>query len=278
MPTYAIGDIQGCYRELRTLLDRLDVDPARDRLWFVGDLVNRGPDSLEVLRFVRDLGEAAVVVLGNHDLHLLALATGNGKHAKKGTLKDVLRAPDRDELIHWLRHRPVLHQDPDLGFTLVHAGLAPQWDLAEASACARELETALRSEEHRDFLRDMYGNQPDRWSPRLTGTDRLRFITNCLTRLRFCTADGTLALNEKGEMGSQSPGLLPWFQVPGRRTSDARIIIGHWSTLGYRQGDNVWAIDSGCLWGGALTAIRIDADPVQMLQLDCAGYLTPGAD
>ncbi len=277
MSTYAIGDIQGCYLELRTLLDRIAFDPTSDQLWFVGDLVNRGPDSLAVLRFVRDLGDAAIAVLGNHDLHLLALAAGNTKHAKKSTLKAVLQAPDRDELVHWLRHRPLLHHDAERGLTLVHAGLAPQWNLAESLACARELETALRGDDYREFLFDLYGNRPDRWSPELTGSDRLRFITNCLTRLRFCEPDGTLALSEKGEIGTQSPGLLPWFQVPGRRTRDDRIIIGHWSTLGYWQGDNVWAIDSGCLWGGALTAIQVDADPMQTIQLDCPGHLSPGA-
>lgn len=278
MPTYAVGDIQGCYLELRGLLDKLDFDHKVDRLWFVGDLVNRGPDSLDVLRFVRDLGDAALVVLGNHDLHLLALAAGNNKHANKNTLDAVLKAPDREELLHWLRHRPLLHHDPALSITLIHAGLPPQWDLADAQACAGELERALRGTDYQDYLLAMYGNQPDRWSPELSGMERLRFITNCLTRLRFCTPDGTLALKEKGDIGSHSAGLVPWFQVVGRKTCHDRIIFGHWSTLGYRQEDNIWAIDSGCLWGGALTAIRLDTEPLMPIQMNCKGYLAPGQD
>ncbi|WP_295402175.1 symmetrical bis(5'-nucleosyl)-tetraphosphatase [uncultured Thiocystis sp.] len=278
MPTYAIGDIQGCYLELRALLDRLAFDPLTDRLWFVGDLVNRGPDSLDVLRFVHALGEGAVVVLGNHDLHLLALAAGNTKHAKKSTLDAVLKAPDRDELLHWLRHRPLLHHDPERNLILIHAGLPPQWDLADARARAGELEAALQGDDYCDFLLAMYGDQPDRWSPELTGMERLRFITNCLTRLRFCAADGTLALKEKGDIGRQAAGLIPWFQVPDRKTRHARIIFGHWSTLGYREEDNVWAIDSGCLWGGALTAIQLDNMPWMPIQLNCKGYLAPGQD
>ncbi|AHF05088.1 diadenosine tetraphosphatase [Marichromatium purpuratum 984] len=277
MAIYAIGDIQGCHSELMALLERLAFDPARDRLWFAGDLVNRGPDSLAVLRFVRGLGERAVVVLGNHDLHLLALAAGNRKHAGKSTLGAVLDAPDRDVLLDWLRHRPLLHHDAALGYAMVHAGLAPQWDLAEAIDCAAELEGVLRGPHHRDFLRAMYGNQPARWSGALRGTERWRFITNAFTRLRYCTADGTLAFKEKGVLGAQSPGLLPWFQVPGRRSAASRILFGHWSTLGYRAGDNTWALDSGCLWGGALTAVRLDPEgPSAPIQLDCRGYLRPG--
>lgn len=279
MAIYAIGDIQGCHRELRRLLDLTHFDPSADRLWLVGDLVNRGPDSLEVLRFVQSLGERALVVLGNHDLHLLALAEGNRRHAAKSTLGAILAAPDRDELIHWLRHRPILHHEDDLGFTLIHAGLPPQWTLDEARARACELEEALRGPDHRAFLHAMYGNKPSRWSDDLSGMERLRFITNCFTRLRFCTPDGGLALGEKGEIGSQAPGLLPWFRMPGRRTRGDRIIFGHWSTIGYLAEHNVWGLDSGCLWGGALTAIRIDtAGPITPIQLDCDGYLRPGAD
>lgn len=276
MSTYAIGDIQGCHAELRKLLEKLAFDPACDRVWLAGDLVNRGPDSLEVLRLVRDLGDAAIVVLGNHDLHLLALAAGNTKHAKKSTLDAVLHAPDREALLHWLRHRPLLHHDPDKALTMIHAGLPPQWDLAQARQCARELETVLRGEDYRDFLLEMYGNRPERWSPDLTGMERLRFITNSFTRLRFCAPDGSLALKEKGEIGSQSEGLMPWFQMPGRRTRADRVIFGHWSTLGYWEGDNVWAIDSGCLWGGALTALILDEEPMRAVQVDCEGYLQPG--
>jgi bis(5'-nucleosyl)-tetraphosphatase (symmetrical) len=279
MSIYAIGDVQGCYRELARLLDQIRFDPGSDQLWFVGDLVNRGPDSLSVLRFVRDLGERAITVLGNHDLHLLALAAGNSKHAGKSTLDAILTAPDRDALIDWLRQRPLLHHDPELGFTMIHAGLPPQWTLAEAMRHARELEEVLRSPGSRHYLFEMYGNKPRRWRPDLSGMERLRFITNALTRLRYCTRDGSLALGEKGQIGSQSKDLVPWFRMPERRTRADRIIFGHWSTVGYLAEHNVWGLDSGCLWGGALTAIRLDpSGSVTPLQIDCAGYLQPGDD
>jgi bis(5'-nucleosyl)-tetraphosphatase (symmetrical) len=279
MSIYAIGDIQGCHREFQRLLDKIGFDPAADRLWLVGDLVNRGPDSLDVIRFVRDLGDRAVVVLGNHDLHLLALAEGNTRHAAKNTLEAILQAPDRDELLDWLRHRPLLHQDHETGFTMIHAGLPPQWTLADAQACALELESTLRGPNYHAYLMEMYGNKPDRWAPDLTGMERLRFITNCLTRLRFCRTDGALALGEKGDLGSPSAGILPWFRMPDRRTRGDRIIFGHWSTVGYLAEHNVWGLDSGCLWGGALTAIRVDREgPIAPIQLDCDGYLQPGSD
>ncbi|MGD8308867.1 MAG: symmetrical bis(5'-nucleosyl)-tetraphosphatase [Chromatiales bacterium] len=276
MATYAIGDVQGCYEELRRLLDRLAFDPAVDRLWLVGDLVNRGPHSLRTLRFVRDLGDTAVTVLGNHDLHLLALAYGNARHASGRSLERVLDAPDRDELMDWLRTRPVLHQDPELGFTLVHAGLPPQWDLAAALARAQELEETLAGPGCAAFLRAMYGNEPALWRDDLEGHDRLRFITNCLTRLRYCDPEGRLALAEKGPPGTQPPPLLPWFQVPGRATAEERILFGHWSTLGYREGDNVWALDSGCLWGGRLTALRIDLAVPRPAHHPCPAAREPG--
>jgi len=277
MPTYAIGDIQGCAEELHRLLERLRFDPTRDRLWFAGDLVNRGPGSLEVLRLVHSLDACSVVVLGNHDLHLLALAEGNTKHAKKSNLGAILEAPDRDELLQWLRHRPLMHHDASRGFTLVHAGLAPQWSLTEALAYARELEEVLRGPGYRDYLFAMYGNEPSRWSPDLTGMERLRFITNCLTRLRYCTADGTLALKEKGTLATRPKSLVPWFQCPRRQTRGNRIIFGHWSSLGYWDRDNVWGIDSGCLWGGHLTALRLrKRQALEPIHLSCVGYMTPG--
>ncbi len=277
MPTYAIGDIQGCADELGRLLDLLRFDPSRDRLWFAGDLVNRGPGSLEVLRLVHSLDACSVVVLGNHDLHLLALGEGNTKHAKKSNLGAVLEAPDRDQLLHWLRHRPLMHHDASRGFTLVHAGLAPQWSLAQALAHARELESVLRGPDYRDYLFAMYGNEPARWSPDLAGMERLRFITNCLTRVRYCTADGTLALKEKGTLATRPKSLIPWFHCPGRQTREERIIFGHWSSLGYWARDNVWGIDSGCLWGGHLTALRVRRrQPLEPIHLACEGYLTPG--
>lgn len=277
MSIYAIGDIQGCAEELHRLLERLRFDPVRDRLWFAGDLVNRGPGSLEVLRLVYSLDACSVVVLGNHDLHLLALASGNTKHAKKSNLGAILEAPDREPLLHWLRHRPLMHHDATRGFTLVHAGLPPQWSLAEALAGARELEEVLRGPRYHDYLFAMYGNEPGRWSPDLVGMERLRFITNCLTRLRYCTADGTLALKEKGTLATRPKSLIPWFQCPERKTRGDRIIFGHWSSLGYWDQDNVWGIDSGCLWGGHLTALRVrKRQPLEPIHLPCAGYLTPG--
>ena len=259
MPTYAIGDIQGCGDEFEALLAQLKFDPASDSLWLVGDLVNRGPRSLDVLRKVRSLGNSAVSVLGNHDLHLLAVALTGAKQKRQDTLVSILDAPDRDELVHWLRHRPVLHHDALLGYTMIHAGLPPQWDGATALACARELETVLR-DEHQciELLQQMYGDQPDRWSDSLRGVERLRFITNCLTRLRFCHEDGRLALPYKGTLEKAPAGLLPWFRMPQRRSRDLRIVFGHWSALGYYDADGVMNLDTGCVWGSRLTAVRLD--------------------
>jgi bis(5'-nucleosyl)-tetraphosphatase (symmetrical) len=276
MATYAIGDIQGCYDELRRLLDRLAFDPTQDRLWLVGDLVNRGPSSLRVLRFIRSLGDRAVVVLGNHDLHLLALGAGNVSCAKKSNLHDVLEAPDCHDLLEWLRYRPLMHYDERKRFALVHAGLPPQWDLTTALSCARELEVALQGPDYSEYLHAMYGNEPGRWSETLSGMDRLRFITNCLTRLRYCDADGNLALKEKDAPGTQPPPYMPWYMVPGRATGDDRIICGHWSTLGYRAEHNVWALDSGCLWGRQLTAVRVrKRKPIEPIAIDCVGAMRP---
>jgi bis(5'-nucleosyl)-tetraphosphatase (symmetrical) len=265
MPTYAIGDIQGCGDELEALLERLRFDPARDRLWLVGDLVNRGPRSLDVLRLVRSMGDAAVVVLGNHDLHLLATAFSADRLKQHDTIGEILAAPDRDELLDWLRRRPMLHHDPALGYTMVHAGLPPQWDLALAMQCARELEEALRDDERCiELFAHMYGDRPNRWSDDLAGYDRLRFITNCLTRLRFCRADGALELRLKGRIEDAPADVTPWFRAPNRRSRDLKIVCGHWSALGYYEGDGVLSIDAGCVWGQRLCAVRLDerADPV----------------
>jgi bis(5'-nucleosyl)-tetraphosphatase (symmetrical) len=275
MAVYAIGDIQGCHEELQRALESIAFDPGSDRLWFVGDLVNRGPDSLQVLRFVRGLGDVALTVLGNHDLHLLALAAGNRKHKEDSGLHQVLAAPDRDELLHWLRHRPLAHHDPGLDFLLIHAGLPPEWDLETTLRCAREVEEVLRGDGHVEYFMQMYGNKPNRWDERLQGMERWRFITNCLTRLRFCEADGSLALKEKGPPGSQAWGRIPWFEHPLRRTRGQRIVFGHWSTLGYRTEHNVWALDTGCLWGGALTLLRLDASPPEPFSSPCAGWQDP---
>ncbi len=257
MAVYAIGDIQGCYEELRRLLDLIDFDPTQDKLWFAGDLINRGPHSLQVLRFVKSLGDRAVSVLGNHDLHLLALSEGNLSHSQAGELHEILEAPDRDELIDWLRHCPVMHHSHKRGFSLIHAGLPPQWDLTQAKACARELESTLRGPGFHDFCQDMYGNQPDQWDESLQGMDRLRYITNCFTRLRYCMPDGRLHMQDKGPPEQHLQGALPWYLAPHRKTRHERILFGHWSTLGYRNIDRVWSLDSGCLWGGRLTALRI---------------------
>lgn len=269
MPTYAIGDVQGCYRELTELLAAIRFDRQQDRLWLVGDLVNRGPQSLEALRFVRSLGDAAITVLGNHDLHLLAVALGGAGAQDKlradDTLGDILNAPDRDDLLDWLRKQPLLHHDARLRYTMIHAGLPPQWDLSTAQACARELEAALRDDRAmQELFAHMYGNEPNQWSDSLRGTDRLRFITNCFTRLRVCDAEGRLNLKYKGTLKDIPNGLYPWFRAPRRRSENLRIVCGHWSALGYHDGrggsDNVLAIDTGCVWGGKLCAVRLDAD------------------
>ncbi len=263
MATYAIGDVQGCVQELAELLHRIQFNARRDRLWFVGDLVNRGPDSLGVLRFVAGLGDAAITVLGNHDLHLLAVACGMARAKRKDTLDEILRAPDRHRLLDWLRRRPLLHRDRRLGFTMVHAGLPPQWTLAEAAARAKEVESVLASRRMPALLGSMYGNQPERWDKRLRGADRLRFIINSFTRLRYCADDGGAAWEEKGPPGTQPASFKPWYAVQTRKTRRARILFGHWSTvhLGSRQdfrGANVFPLDRGCVWGGALIALRLE--------------------
>ncbi|GBE10054.1 bis(5'-nucleosyl)-tetraphosphatase, symmetrical [bacterium BMS3Bbin12] len=278
MAVYAIGDLHGCLDELRRLLERLSFDPAHDRLWFTGDLVNRGPHSLECLRFVRGLGERAVTVLGNHDLHLLARTVGaaDDRHGRD-TLDAVLAAPDRGELLEWLRRRPLLHHDPALGYTLIHAGLPPQWDLASARTCAVEVEQALQGPQFTELMLHLYGNRPNRWSPNLAGWDRLRFSINCFTRLRYCSDDGRLALGEKGPPGTQPAPFRPWFSVPGRASAGLRLIFGHWSTLGPCSEPGVFPLDTGCVWGGRLTALRLDGEP-HRTHVPCPTACTPRAD
>lgn len=278
MAIYAIGDIQGCFNELIKLLDAVSFDPSADQLWFAGDLVNRGPKSLETLRFVKSLGDSAVAVLGNHDLHLLAAASraNPADHKtthKKDSLSQVLEAPDVDELMDWLRHRPLLHFNDD--FCLIHAGLPPQWDFKQAQQMARLAEQALRAPDYRIFLSQMYGNQPDIWSPGLTGVARLRFTINCFTRLRYCDSQGRLDFDHNGPPGTQPKHLMPWFEAPNRKNSELRIICGHWSSLGYFEGSNCYAIDTGCLWGGQLTALKL-GDPVRRISIDCPGVKKPG--
>ena len=258
MARFAIGDIQGCALELRALVKRIGFAPDRDRLWFVGDLVNRGPHSLEVLRYVRSLADNAVVVLGNHDLHLIALALGSRSSERTGdTLAEILAAPDRDALIEWLTQRPLAHLDAEHGDLMIHAGLVPQWSAATAAGLAREVETVLR-EQPRMLLDAMYGDRPDRWSDDLAGADRLRFIVNALTRMRVCTADGTIDLKMKGPPQRARAPFRPWFEH--RRASRAtRVIFGHWSALGLVQAHGVIGLDTGCVWGGELTAVDLDA-------------------
>lgn len=267
MAIYAIGDVQGCYDDLLRLLDFIQFDANKDQLWFAGDLVNRGPKSLETLRLVKSLGTSAVTVLGNHDLHLLAAANTPITASTKTALQQVLLAADRDELIDWLRHRPFFHHDDH--FCLVHAGLPKQWNLTQVLAMTRIAEEALQSDQYPRVLSAMYGDKPDLWSTRLTGMAKLRFIINSFTRMRYCDADGRLDLTFNGPPGSQPEKLIPWFKVPGRKTTDLKIIFGHWSSLGYYQGENCYAIDTGCLWGGQLTAIKL-GDQVERYSIDCA--------
>ena len=267
MATYVIGDIQGCFEALEKLLDRIAFDSRRDRLWFVGDLVNRGPDSLATIRFVRSLGESAVTVLGNHDLHLLTVAAGFAHLHRGDTLADILEAPDREALLDWLRHCKLMHVDE--GWAMVHAGLLPQWSIGEARALAAEVEEALAGPDSRELLRHMYGNQPDAWDPKLEGYDRLRVIINAMTRLRLCTPDGRMEFRHKSAPRNLPPGFLPWYAVPGRASAGHPIVFGHWSTLGLHATDDVVALDSGCLWGGALSALRLHDR--RIFQVDCAG-------
>lgn len=277
MATYAIGDIQGCYSELQQLLELIHFDSRNDILWSVGDLVNRGPQSLEVLRFFKQLGERAIVVLGNHDLQLLTVAHGHTEYLRPGdTLTPILRATDCQELVTWLRHCPLLHHDADLGFTLIHAGLPPQWDLSHARQYAAEVETALRGSHYGEFLDNLYGSDPKKWSNDLEGFERLRFITNCFTRLRYCNAKGKLALKKKDYPQTRDDDYQPWFSLPNRASRDLRIIFGHWSTLGYYVGNNVYALDNGCVWGGKLVALRLEDR--QVFSIPCKGECIPGID
>lgn len=258
MAVWAIGDVQGCHAELVRLLDRLRIDPARDELWFVGDLVNRGPHSLEVLRLVRSLGRTAIVVLGNHDLHLLAAGLGGSSRRTDPQLRTVLDAPDAGELLDWLRMQPLAHYRPDLATLMVHAGVAAPWDARQTVALAGEVEAQLRGTRCAEFLGRMYGDEPSRWSADLAGIGRQRYIVNCLTRMRYCHPDGRLDLEETGAPGSQPPPLLPWFDMPARATEGVRVVFGHWSALGLLQRKNLLCLDTGCVWGRTLTAARLD--------------------
>jgi bis(5'-nucleosyl)-tetraphosphatase (symmetrical) len=262
MAVYAIGDVQGCYDELMRMLDQIHFDSASDQIWLAGDLVNRGPKSLEVLRLAKQLGDSCVSVLGNHDLHLLANAAGvvDFRH-HMDTIQQVLNAPDCDELMSWLRQQPLFYRDAELDFSMVHAGLPPEWSVTEARERATEVESVLQSDDWRAFCTHMYGNKPKRWSKDLTGWDRLRYITNCFTRLRYCHEDGRLALKFKGAPEDKPLHQKPWFEMPGRVSQNDRIVFGHWSTLGVGRYGNVFSLDSGAVWGETLTAVRIDQTP-----------------
>jgi bis(5'-nucleosyl)-tetraphosphatase (symmetrical) len=275
MALYAIGDIQGCDTELGALLQAINFSAERDRVWFVGDLVNRGPESLQTLRRIRALGDAATVTLGNHDLHLLAVAFGSAKLRNDDTLDDILAAPDRDALLEWLIGRPLLHEDTSLNLCVLHAGLPPQWDMPTARACARDFERALQRNPTQVFER-MYGDEPSRWDDALSGADRLRFTANCFTRLRYVDADGRLALRAKGSPGNaQKKALIPWFEAANARWHGPRVIFGHWSTLGFFANADVTSLDTGCVWGGSLTALRLDAADGQPVQVGCRQSSAP---
>ena len=272
MATYAIGDVQGCIGALEALLSSCNYDQAKDRLWFVGDLVNRGPGSLATLRLVKSLGAGAVTVLGNHDFHLLALAAGCAKQRRSDTLDEVLAAPDCEDLVDWLRYRPLLHvQAP---WAMVHAGLLPQWSVAQAQLLAQEVEAALRGARWRRFLEKLYGDQPDTWDENLRGADRLRIIVNAMARMRFCTPAGRLELDSKGEAAAPPPGYLPWFDAPQRASRDHCLICGHWSTLGLLLRPDLLALDSGCVWGGSLSAVRLEDR--RLFQVGCKQQQRPG--
>jgi len=269
MATYAIGDIQGCFDELQALLAQLQLG-AGDRLWFVGDLVNRGPKSLQVLRFVRDLGDRAITVLGNHDLHLVTQHEGFERARKDDTFGDVLVAPDRGELVDWLRTRPMMHGGGNSA--MVHAGLLPRWSIPKALALAREVEAALAAPNYREFLANMYGSKPDRWDDALQGWDRLRVIVNAMTRMRFCTADGRMEFRVKG--AAAPAGYHPWFKL--RPPEEMTLICGHWSALGLKLGERLAALDSGCVWGGKLSALRLEDR--HLFQVPCRGYQAAGEE
>ncbi|KWB59674.1 bis(5'-nucleosyl)-tetraphosphatase (symmetrical) [Burkholderia ubonensis] len=271
----AIGDIQGCHSSFRQLTEKLAASPDT-QFWIAGDVVNRGPASLAALRELVDLGLRATVVLGNHDLHLLAVAAGIRTERPGDTIGEILDAPDADALLEWVRHRPFAHFEH--GMLLVHAGVLPQWDVTLALELADELQRALRAPDWRDTLSHLYGNDPNQWHPNLKKRDRMRVAFNAFTRIRFCTPDGAMEFRTSGGPASAPPGYLPWFDVPGRRTEDATVVFGHWAALGLMLRDNVIALDSGCVWGNQLSAVRLTADPAgrTVTQVQCEACRTPG--
>ncbi len=267
MSTYAIGDVQGCFKELLQLLDKINFDETNDRLWFVGDIVNRGPASLEVLNFIMKLGDSAITVLGNHDLHLVAVAEGVMSPKNSDTLTAILSSANKQELIAWLRQQALMHHDKDLNFSMVHAGLLPQWGIDQALELASEVNKFLNSDNYLSFLEVMYGDTPALWDENLTGNDRLRFIVNCFTRIRYLNEKHELNFSEKGAPGSTDKHLTPWFEIDDRKSKHDKIIFGHWATL--HLGNihnftpyNIYPIDTGCLWGGHLTALRLEDENI----------------
>ncbi len=274
MAVYAIGDLQGCYADLQKLLKLIEFNRNKDQLWFCGDLVNRGPDSLGCLRFVYELGDAAITVLGNHDLSLLATAAGQRELNSKDTLHEILNAKDKEQLLHWLRHRPLMHYDQDIGYAMVHAGLPREWTLQDALKHAKEVETQLQNKQYKKLLAGMYGNTPSQWSDKLSGIDRHRFIINCLTRMRYCTEDGALDLDAKGAPENQPEELVPWFKLRKRKNKGTRIVFGHWSTLGCTQKKNAFSLDTGCVWGGQLTAMQLDKKQPRYFSIECKAKLS----
>jgi len=277
--TYAIGDVQGCFDDLLRLLEKLDFDPDIDRLWFTGDLVNKGPNSLELLRFVRGLGTAAISVLGNHDLHLLAVAAGAVKIRKKDTISEILDAPDCEELLFWLRHQPVLHYSETLDFTMIHAGLPPQWDLEKARQCARELETVLQNFGYEDLFLHLKEDGPLSWREDLDGWDRIRFITNCFTQLRWCDLGGRIDfLGKRCRVSAKKKRSRPWFEIPDRASKPLRILFGHWAKLAVaappaKGAPGVFPLDTGCANGGRFTAFRLE--DWQYFRLNCKNKSVP---
>jgi len=273
MAIFVIGDVQGCYKSLRKLIRQTGFKAKNDQLWFCGDLVNRGPSSADVLRYIMDLGESAVCVLGNHDLNLLAVANDARETKDSDTLEDVLNASDSSEMLDWLRRRPLFHRSKDIHVCMVHAGIYPAWSIGKAAKLANEVEDALRSSDYKDFLKNMYGNYPAYWKNDLQGWERLRFITNTMTRMRYLDKSGALELELNCKPGAQPPGFYPWYKLEARRKQSWRVVFGHWSTLGLSTHNNAICLDSGCLWGGSLTAVRIDMKKPEFFSQECKKIL-----
>lgn len=268
MAVYAIGDVQGCYDRLLALVEKLEFDPQKDTIWFVGDMLNRGGQSLETLRYIKSLGDSAVAVLGNHDLHVLAQEIKPlNQRQRNPDLARILDAEDARELLDWLRHRALLHHDRKLNFVAVHAGIAPQWNLEQAKARARQVESELRGPNWKEIIARMYGNEPRAFSRKLKGIRRTRSIINIFTRMRFCDTRGSINFDAKGVPGTQPPGYYPWFEVPGSKPRDFRMVTGHWSALGRFHGMGLWGVDTGCIWGGKLTALRLDVEEPEFISV-----------